>query len=90
MHVRLTFIPPLAGGVFAVACVLLLSLMHADPGMRRGSILALVAVAGAIGGAVAIRILAGGRPGPTRNALTALTYGSIVFIGFVLARLGPF
>lgn len=84
----------LNGAALAPLLVILFSYLHVDQSMREVPVLLTVAIAGAMAGRLAFAINRPGRPlswkSPLLLLLSLLFYGFAVFLGFVMARLGPF
>ena len=89
-----SFLPlVLAGGVVAPMGVVLFSLMDADPAMRELPILIFVTLVGALAGRLVYAINERSKAAKwwrsTAVAVGLLVYILLVFIGFIIARMGP-
>lgn len=82
----------LAGGVFAPIAVVLFSLMQADPAMRILPILIFVTLVGALAGRLVYAINERSKAAKwwrsTAFAVGFIVYILLVFIGFIVARMG--
>lgn len=83
----------LPGAVMAYLSVTGFSYLYTDAGIRKVPVLVAVSLAGAAGGWLVCKINPGGKLGwqkLTSLAFSVVLYSSMVFLSFVVARLGGF